>query len=341
MGDKGKSSWKIRKKYILWVGVILVLILLLFTIRVPFYIVGFGNVMSERDAILRAGVKGPIKKILVSSGDKVKEGDVIIQLEDSYQSVELLVSERRLSEAIAELNRLKFEAEYKLLRQQSQKKLAEIALKDALREYNMVKELFSKKAASKNELEKAYLMWELAKAKLEDVSIDQRRLLRSQIKVYEQKISVLKASVELARASLELRKVRAPIGGVVVIHTLSTGQVVDANQILGQIFTTGGTRIVAKVSEKYLWFVRPGKKLIAEASAYPHRVFGYIEGVIKWVSPVVNPNSSGDGSVIIKAEVQKVPKGVKLKPGQSARIWIEAGKVPLIYYVLGLRKFSK
>ena len=137
-----------------------------------------------------------------------------------------------------------------------------------------------------------------------------------------------------------MRKVHSPISGVVVLHSLSIGQVVDAAQVLGQVFEENKFQVIAKIPERYLWFAREGKKIIAETSSYPHRQFGYIEGAIRWVSPVVNPNSSGDGSVLIKADITSSPERIILKPGQSAQIWIDAGKVPLVYYLLGIRKFN-
>ncbi len=339
--NSDKKPKKRKRKLYVWLVVTVGILALMFAVRVPYYVTGYGNVMSRRDAVLRAGVKGPIKRILVDSGQFVKEGDVIIELEDSIQQAAILTNERKLSQAKMELARLTERMYYDLSKQKSEIELAKIKLKDVEAEYKRIKKLFAQQAASKTEMRRAEIAYELAKTELAEISLDKRKLLEAEIEVQKKKIDVLVSLLKLAKARLALRKIHAPISGVIVLHTLSIGQVVDADQVLGQIFAKGGYQIIARIPEKYLWFTKEGKTVIAETSSYPHRDFGYIGGKIRWVSPVINPNSSGDGSLLIKADITSKPKRIVLKPGQSAQIWIDAGKVPLIYYLLGIRQFNE
>lgn len=330
-----------KKKWQIALLVVAAFIVISLVVKVPFYIEGDGNIMAEKDAVVRSSVKAAIMDIFVESGDRVKEGELLIQLEDTAEQAEVAVGLNTLKEAEVELKLLTSQIEYDLKSQELQGRVAKIELEDALREYSMLKELFDKKAASQNEVQKAYFAWKLAEARLEMVSVDKRDLFSKKIELQERKIDTLRARLEYARSQLERRKIRAPISGVVVLHTLSKGQVVDANQVLGQIFSEGSYYIVARVPERYLWFLKKGRRVIAETSSYPHRAFGYIQASLSWVSPVVNPHESGDGAVIIKARVEAVPSGVVLKPGQSARIWIEGGKVSVLEYLIGVRPFEK
>jgi len=336
-----KKPKKKKRRIYVWFIITATILALMFAVQVPYYISGYGNIMSEKDAVIRAGVKGPIKSLLVESGQLVKKGDVIIELEDSVQRADVLTNERRLMQAKTELVRLTAQMHYELAKQKSEIELARIKLKDVEREYQRIKKLFTQQAASKTELRKAEIAYELAKTELEEISLDKEKLLQAEIEVQKKKIAVLEASLELAKANLVLRKVHSPISGVVVLHSLSIGQVVDAVQVLGQVFKQNKYQVIAKIPERYLWFSREGKKVIAQTSSYPHRQFGYIGGEIRWVSPVVNPNSSGDGSILIKADIINCPDRIILKPGQSAQIWIDAGRVPLIYYLLGVRRFNE
>ncbi len=335
-----KNKPKKRRKLYVWAIVTVGILGLMFVIEVPYYISGYGNVMSYKDAVLRAGVKGAIKRIKVESGDKVKEGQILIELEDSVQQAAVLTNERKLSQAKMELSKLIAQMHYELAMQKSEIELARIRLRDIEKEYERIKKLFSQQAASKTEMRKAEIAYELAKTRLAEVSLDKKKLFEAEIAVQEKKIGVLESLLKVAKARLALRKIRAPISGIIVLHTLSVGQVVDADQVLGQIFAEGGYQIIARIPEKYLWFTKKGKKVMAETRSYPHRDFGYLSGKISWVSPVINPNSSGDGTLLVKADVISVPERVVLKPGQSAQIWIDAGKVPVIYYLLGIRKFN-
>ena len=330
---------KSRVGWILLIVSLLVLAAMIF-IKVPYYIAGYGNIMSIKDAVLRAGTKGMIDKIYIESGDMVKKGEVLIQLEDSIERAELAENQRKLFQERARLAQLKANIQVSVSQQKAMIELGKIKLRDADYDYNRVKSLFAQKAASKTEMERTTIQRDLAQAELKRVSIDQKNLHKTQIEVQRKKIEVLESSIELAKSKLALRKVRAPLSGRVVLHALSIGQIVDADQVLGQIFDEKSHQIIARIPEKFLWFIKPDTKILVEPSAYPHRDFGYITGKISWVSPVVSPSSSGDGMVVVKAKIDDSNKKIALKPGISCKIWVSTGKVPIFYYLSGLRKFN-
>lgn len=309
-------------------------------IKVPYYISGYGNIMSIKDAVLRAGIKGMIDKIHVESGEMVRKGEVLIQLEDSIERAELAENQRKLFQAKAQLEQLKANIQVSISQQQVMMELCRIKLEDTEREHSRVKSLFAQKAASKTEFERTTIERNLARAELKKVSIDRNNLHQAQIEVQKKKIAVLESSIELAKSKLALRKICSPISGRLVLNALSVGQVIDADQVLGQVFDEESHQIIARIPEKFLWFIKHDTNILIEPTAYPHRHFGYITGKIGWVSPVVSPSSSGDGMVVVKANIDDSNKNISLKPGISCKMWVFTGKVPIFYYLSGLRRFD-
>ncbi|MCD6364807.1 MAG: hypothetical protein J7M14_02935, partial [Planctomycetes bacterium] len=99
--------------------------------------------------------------------------------------------------------------------------------------------------------------------------------------------------------------------------------------------------IMARLSEGELWFLKDGLKVDAETSSYPYSRFGYLKGKVKWISTVVNPHASGDGSVTLCIELKKPKRDdVTLKPGMTSTVWIRAGKTRLLWRILPFRVFD-
>ena len=154
-------------------------------------------------------------------------------------------------------------------------------------------------------------------------------------------METLQAAVTLCGEQIKLRKVYAPIAGRVFMHEVTPGQVVDANEVIGEIFDESSFVIRAPLPERDYWFLRPGQSVQVEAAAYPESRFGYLTGEVAWLSNIVNPNQSGDGSVLLCAYL-KAPEGdeVVLKPGMAATIHVRAGRTRLLWRVLPFRVFE-
>jgi len=129
--------------------------------------------------------------------------------------------------------------------------------------------------------------------------------------------------------------------GILVMHAISIGQVVDANEVLGQIFDDQYYQMIAHIPEQFECYLKPGQSARVELSAYPSWLFDYFWGQVSWVSPVINPQASGDGTVMIKARIDKLPPNTQLKAGMSGKISVQAGKTSLLMRLLGIRTYDR
>jgi len=339
--DRGRQRGRRRRRVLIGAAATLAALVVILSLPTDYEVSGSGHVMAADDAVLRAGVKGAIRQVLVRTGDLVEKGQVLIQLEDSQQQADLLRTQRRLEEAKAALKRLKAEVQLQQAQQKVEIRLAELALADAKREMEQLRQLYENKNATAQEYEKAKLAYQSARARLEQVSIPRDALQAARIEVQQRQIAILEADLLLCRRQLELRKITSPIAGRIVLHERSVGQVVDANQVLGQVFDESSYVMVARMPESYISVLRPGQPVTVETSAYPSRHFGYLTGQVTALGGIVNPQASGDGTILLRARLHQAGrKDMILTPGMTGRIWVNAGRTRLIWRLLGRRVFK-
>ena len=84
-----------------------------------------------------------------------------------------------------------------------------------------------------------------------------------------------------------------------------------------------------------------GRRLESVATAWCADNTSILTGEVDWVSNVVNPRASGDGTVTLCAEMSPdVPGDVQLKPGMASKVWVRAGKTRLLWRLLPFRVFA-
>ncbi len=321
------------------IGVLLavtVAVFALWSIPTKFHVGGYGNVLSASDAVLRAGSKGPVKSILVKSGDRVSKGNVVLALESDVERSDTDKCKRELDQARAEMLHLQELLAITRLENELEIEHAKIDRDDCLMEYEHIVELQKQQAASRREMRGVKAEYELARTRLKRLSLDRTALRKSQLEVQNKKIGTLQSELERAEGTLARRQIAAPLDGVIVLHALSLGQVVDANEVLGQIFDDRYYQVVARLPERYARYLRSGQTVGVRLSAYPELDWEHITGVIEWVSPLVTPHGSGDGTILIKARLTDVAASVALKSGMSAKVSVTVGRTRYLWRLIGL-----
>jgi HlyD family secretion protein len=341
--DEFEKKPKPKRKKSFWLLVFALPLLIpatLYLIPTTFYIVGNGNILSADDAVLRAGSKGPIQAILARTGDQVKKSQILLQLEDDVERAELERCQRELARAQAELN---FLLETNQLERQKEKlaiEAAEIQYEDSKGEVTRLEKLYKSAAVSDFELRVAVTQREINRISLLEKNLNKDNLRQADIDIKKRNIETWKAQLDSAQRMLARRKVHAPMAGVLVMHSYSIGQVVDANEVLGQIFDNRYYQIIAHIPEKFQSFLKTDQDAEIELSAYPWWDFGYLPARVYRVSPVVNPQASGDGTIMIKAKIENNNTNIQLKAGMAGEIWIKAGKTSLLYRILGIKPYD-
>ncbi|TYP93665.1 RND family efflux transporter, MFP subunit [Fodinibius salinus] len=213
-----------------------------------------GTVIANNQVSLYPEISGKITEVHVQSGDKVKEGDPIVSLQDRQykEQVEqakanLRINQARLKQAKARYNEL--EAQYKRTKQLSEKELS-------------------------SDLELETLQAQMSSAEA-DVELAEAQLQQSQSNLNEQQEIFSKTVI------------RAPINGTVGQRNAERGMQVNSSTRLFTIGDLDNLRIEVMLTEDMLNSIKVGQT----AQIYPNpngKKSKMIEADLSRISPFLN-----------------------------------------------------
>jgi RND family efflux transporter MFP subunit len=263
-----------------------------------------GEAVTDRMVIIKSEVEGVIKKIDVEEGQHVKEGDLLIGLDDRRYRLEL---ERSQADRLSRLSELLMEKQFAGTEEDVGESRME-NIQRAKQEYESARELFQKGMISEKEYEDIYRKYELALIE----SGEKKDEVRSAMKGLTQaEIAVKKAQMDLERT-----KIRAPFSGIITDIQVSPQEHVSAGRDLFFLVNISRIQVTAKVLESEIGKMKVGREVDLRFSAYPGRVF---KGRVKAISPVINPE---DKTCKVIVDVDNPEE--EIKPGMHADVEIAA-----------------
>ncbi|QLB14495.1 efflux transporter periplasmic adaptor subunit [Mannheimia granulomatis] len=202
-----------------------------------------GSVRANKRTEVGAQVSGKIQNLYVKLGQKVKQGDLIAEIDSSNQSNSLSTAEAQLSAYQAQLSS------------------AKVALEIAQSNYNRLTKLYKANSTSLSDLETAKNTLASAKANVDNI--------KAQIKSAE-------ISVNNAKTNLNYTQIISPIEGVIVSVPVSVGQTVNANQTsptIVQVADLSKMLIKQEISEGDIAQVKTGQEVNFTTLAEPEREY--------------------------------------------------------------------
>jgi macrolide-specific efflux system membrane fusion protein len=212
-----------------------------------------GTIKSFKDVSVGAQVSGQIKKLHVALGDKVRQGQLVAEIDSTTQ-------QNAYQNAQAQIDLLKAQ----LLAKQATLTQAELS-------FQRKKSLLAQDAGSAVDFEDAQAALATAKA---DISV-----LNAQIQQ-------AKTSLDTARVNLDYTRITAPIDGVVVAVLAEEGRTVNANQSAPTIIKLSKldtVQIKAQISEADVVRVKPGLPVYFTILGEPSQRY---EAKLKSIEPV-------------------------------------------------------
>lgn len=220
-----------------------------------------GPLVAEQQADISAERNGRIVSINVRIGDRVKQGQLLAQLDDRELRSVYEARKARMASAKAQLNGWK-----------SEQLTAEADLRraDAMREAKIISE--------EN--------WEHAKYRVDETIAEVAR--------YREEAAAANADLSTADLQLEQSRIVAPFAGVVGRSTVRLAQEVKPGDVLFWITAEAPLQVLFTVPETVMGAFTAGKSLELTTADYPAL---RQQGRIARVSPVVDP-ASGSIQVI-------------------------------------------
>ena len=236
-------------------------------------------------------VNGPIKKLYVDFNSRVKEGDLIAQIDPATYEARMTQSKANLTSSIANVKKV------------------EATLNQSKKELERSEELSRRELISESELDAAVASYDS---------------LLAQLEVANASVAQAQASLNDAQINLSYTTIKSPIDGVVISRNVDEGQTVVASFSAATLFIIANdltkVQIQASVAESDIGKIALRQLVRFTVDAYPDNKFtGRVEQIRLSPTTVSNVVTY---TVIINAE----NPGEKLLPGMTATLSFEVEK---------------
>ncbi|MDP6152700.1 MAG: HlyD family efflux transporter periplasmic adaptor subunit [Phycisphaeraceae bacterium] len=331
-----KRRWTARRVFLLAALTVVLLVGLGAVIPTDRWLAASGYVMTHETVELRSSVEGVIDKCQVASGDLVKVGQVLVQLQDSFEQASYEHAASELKAMRARLNQLKSAQTLEQAQRREQVYQARRNVELVQIQHDRIAGPDAHKGAfSQTEIDQAALSLDIARSRLTEFQISKEDLMAKQIQVLHEETAAAAARLAVCQTQLESRKIRAVIKGVVYFNTYASGEVVKPENVLGQVFNTEKWVVSANIPEREITNVRVGQRMQVAISAYPRWIHGYVHATVTKVTQVVTPRETGDGIFAVQAALEPTDE-FELHPGMSARCFLNTGRTKWLVRVMPL-----
>jgi HlyD family secretion protein len=246
-------------------------------------VVATGKVTPITKVEVKSKASGIVKKLLVDSGDKVKKGQLLAQLDK--EEIEAQVEQSRAAVQAAEASLSSSEADYERAKVDAEGPDVPLLKRAYERAIGMAKE----GVVSTSALEDAQKNYELALNK-QNVSKAQVTVLKAKIAQSQGQLGQDRANLKQLEEQLSYTDIASPIDGVVLSRDVEMGDAVSSILVLGSsatlVMTLGDTSSVyvkGKVDESDIGKVYLGQPARIKVESFKDKTFN---GVVTKISPM-------------------------------------------------------
>jgi RND family efflux transporter MFP subunit len=259
-----------------------------------------GEAYTEKRIAMKAEVGGIVKNLYAGEGRHVKEGDLLVELDDREYRLSL---ERYEAVRLRYLSELFLEKQFTAAGQEATPAALE-KLDKAQADYDRVSQGFKSGVATQADLEKAQAALELA--------LIEAGRKRDEIMASTKNLTQAEVDVKVARLNLEKTRIRAPFAGIITDIKLSPKERLDPGRELFTLVDISRIKVKAKVLESEVGKVVAGREVDLRFSAFPDRAF---RGRIEAVSPVIDAE---DKTCAVHVAMDNPSE--EIKPGMHAEV---------------------
>ncbi|PRD25873.1 UNVERIFIED_CONTAM: emrK [Trichonephila clavipes] len=346
-----------RKKFLGFFALILILAAILYGIWAIFFnhsVTTDNAYVGAETAQITSMVNGQVADVLVKDTQQVKQGDVLVRIDERDAKIQLAQAQAELAKAqrqykqsqanSSSLNSQVVVRNDEITSAQAQVTKAQADFDRATLELKRRNELAASGAISKEELSKAQSAVSTAKASLDLAqaglaqATSSRKAAESTLAANEALIQgvnesstpdvlVAQAHVEQAKLDLDRTVIRAPVDGVVTRKNIQIGQRVAPGTVMMSVVPVAALYVDANYKESQLAKVKAGQKVTLKSDLYGDDVVYH--GVVQGFS-----GGTGAAFALIPAQnatgnwikvVQRLPVRVSLDPKELAEHPLRVG----------------
>ena len=291
---------------------------------------------------------GVVKDILVSDGEEVSKGQILLVLDDEILKENVNSLKNQLNQVKVELE-LKKEEKIKLneLYRSKLKFLNnEFKLQDEIK--NKFKELFDEGALSEIAYLKKISDINSLEGEIVENEINLKRqslILSQQIKQIESEVSELEAKGLEAEVLLGYKSIKSPVNGMVFdMRPRNIGFVAQSNFSIMKIVPFNKLEADVKIPSSKIGFIKIGMPVDISIDSFPANDFAPLEGIVDSIgSDVLDLNEQNNqeyffpGSIKLNSQSLILNNGneLPLQVGMSLKANIKLRKVSYLKLLLG------
>jgi HlyD family secretion protein len=280
-------------------------------------VVASGRVMSPARVTLGALGVARVREVRVVEGERVRRGQLLVQLEDAEARAAIDGARARLAEATARVDQVRgpsVRTATEGLRQ------AEVELQVAERELDRVRRLADAGSGSAAQVDAAERTLAAARSRQEVAAVQAAGVASTGIdaRLAAAALRDAQAQEAAAQARLDDRALRAPGDGTVLVRDAEPGDVVQPGKPLVVVSLDGDTRLSVQPDEKALALLAVGQPARAIADAFPDAPF---DALVSYVAPAVD---AARGTVEVRLRVASPPPF--LRPDMTVSVNVEVAR---------------
>jgi HlyD family secretion protein len=269
-----------------------------------------GTVVAADQVTVSSEAEGKVRAILADLGDRVRAGQVLVELDNEKQRYAFEQQQAELARALAQFG-ASDPQHLPDIDKTPDVQRASADLAQATTAFERADALFKRTLISQQALDDAKTALQAKRAGY-DAALQNARNLRASIPGAE-------AAMKLAGRQLRDTELRAPFDGVVEKRLVNLGELVKAQMPVMTIVRLDPLKVTAEIPEKMAPWIAGGRPVELHVDAYPGRPF---TGKVTRISPAVNTSSRA-----FPFEAMVPNPDAALKPGTFARVHVESGKV--------------
>lgn len=297
----------------------------------PLVLTAGGYIVAHHKIQVSSKVVGKVAWVGIEKGDRVKEGQVIVRLEEAEYRAMLEQAEANLEVAKARLKELEAGSRPQEIDAARAAVLqAEANFRNAVVNLKRIEDLARQDIAPQQQLDNARTQHEVTSAQLESarknyelVKIGPRI---EQIEFARAQVAQARAAADYARTMLESTRIRAPVTGTILERLVEKGEMVTtmsfsttqgAKASVATLADLNDLQVELDIAQSDFNKLELGQKVVVIPESYPDRKY---EGVLEEMSPEANRQKA---TVQVKVKILK--PDAFLRPEMSAKASFLAG----------------
>jgi RND family efflux transporter MFP subunit len=265
-----------------------------------------GTLAAEDQVNVSSQAEGVVIRVLVDLGDRVKTGQVLLELDKEKLEYNLDQQKAALARALARFGAADPENRPPIEETPDVKRTA-AELRQAKQAYDRADELHKRQLVPRQALDDADATLRTKQATYESALQNAKNLTAD--------IDASNAMLKLAARELRDASIRAPFDGYVQKRLVSIGEYVQSEAPVMSIVRVDPLKVIAEIPERMAPWIEVNQPVDLRVDAFPDKTF---TGKVSRISPAVNPQTRAFPFEAL------VPNGdAQLKPGTFAQVHIE------------------